>query len=182
MHTSRCSAHFWIATQAALLQQCRASSALPNLTCCCGTTFTKLFKPFVSWLDFSLSFLNYLFFCYYIETILASQSLDTDVCLPRAAWSSSSRWRWSPWRGRMGRQHVLQLGGRHGGRVWRGLGSSSLFYALGSRNFFSQQEPLLLLSMARILSNLSLPKGSFKDLRYWHRHSGTFQLIIWMKP
>ena len=116
---------------------------------------------------------------YYIETILASQWLDTDVCLPRAAaWSSSSRWRWSPWRGRMGRQHVLQLGGRHGGRVWRGLGSSSLFYALGSRNFFSQKEPLLLLSMARILSNfMSLPKGYFKDFRYCHNRA---VIIFWM--
>ena len=168
MHTSRCSAHFWIATQAPLLQQCRASSALPNLTCCCcGTTFTKLFKPFVSWLDFSLSFLNYLFFCYYIETILASQSLDTDVCLPRAAaWSSSSRWRWSPWRGRMGRQHVLQLGGRHGGRVWRGLIASYSFWEVATpATFCSQPEPLLILSVTMILYILYLPKGSFKDLR-----------------
>ena len=178
MHTSRRCAHFWIATQAEapLLQHCRASSALPNLTCCCcGTTFTQLFKPFVSWLtglftQFSQSSIHILY-----RTIQASQSLDTDVCLPwPAARSSSSRWRWSPWRGRMGRQHVLQLPCRHGGRVWRGhrifiLGSRNSSYLLHTARKSHYFYCLWLWSYAISLCQMS--EGSFKDLRYWCSYS-----------
>ena len=62
-----------------------APPAVPNLTCCCcGTTFTKLFKHlnhlYVSWLDFSHSCLNYLF-CFTIIRTHPRQSVAWYWCV-----------------------------------------------------------------------------------------------------